>query len=116
MWLELAGGAAAWIAHVLWYVSSPTRCRVLGLGPRLGSVTASRLLRAASLLLVAASLGFWIRIHGAALGTCSALASLMAAASLNVVVAPLAPRGWLVFGGLAVVALLTGSWELLRGA
>jgi hypothetical protein len=116
MWLELAGGAAAWLAHVLWYLASPSRCRTLELGSWLTQPHAGWLLRASALVLISASLAFWVQAHGLALGTGSAIAALTAAASLNAIVAPLTAQGLLAFAALAFVALAVGTWEWLHGA
>ena len=115
MWLELAGGAAAWLAHLLWYFASPVRCRSMGLNARFTESRAVPHLRGPGLLLAGLSLAIWIRAHGSALGSCSALAALMAAASVNAIVAPLARRGLLVFGVLALAGLLAATLGWLSG-
>lgn len=109
---EFAGACAAWLAHSLLYVSSER--------PRVGLTAAlprapRRIARAAALALFILSALAWTRAHELALGVCCALATWMAAASVNAIVAPLSPRGFWLFAAAALLSVLL-TLGGLRGA
>lgn len=112
MWLELAGAAALWLAHSLGYAAAAKRGRALGLEP----ARTRPALRAAALLLASVGSLFWMRQHGPALGACSTLAALIAAASVNAIVAPLAARSFWALSALSATALVIGIGGWLSGA
>ena len=116
MWLELAGGGAAWLAHLLWYVTARDRAEALHLRRSLRVPTVVTVVRFIAALLLVLGVACWVRAHGPALGGCAAFAAVMAAASVNTIVAPLSLRSLAVSGALATGVLLLGTWEWLRGA
>lgn len=116
MWLELAGGAAAWLTHTLWYLTSSSRHRDLPFNAWLRRQYSARLLRLASLCFGVVALALWIQAHGPSLGTCCAVAAWTAAASVNTLVTPLASRSLLALAGFATAAFGVGVAEWLRGA
>lgn len=107
-WLELAAGGAAWLAHVAWYVGR--RKRSVALSPAAPIVPRSwwPVLPWLAGLLLLVSWSSWVGAHGASLGSCATLAALTAAASVDSLVTPLAPRLLFVLGGVALGAALVG--------
>jgi hypothetical protein len=104
VWLELLAGGAAWLAYFAWYAGRAKRSVSLPLaaGPR----HVAKPWLAAFMLVV--SWASWVSAHGPALGSCSAMTALTAAASINTLVAPLSPRVWWVLGGFSLAAALVG--------
>ena len=115
MWLELAGAAALWLAHFVWYVAAPSRARALGLSSQLAHSRVVASLRLLSVALAAAGVAFWIREHDLALGLCSAVATLTAAASTNTLVAPLGRRALLGLGSVSALLLVTAVSGWIHG-
>ena len=111
MTAEFAGATTAWLAHLAWYVAAPRD------GITLVAAAARRpiVARGIAVVVLGVSVACWITAHGPALGASCALGALLAAASVDSLVGPLAPRGLVRAGAITAIAVAALALEALRG-